>query len=121
MTFWIDIQRQWVYLEGIFTGSIDIKHLLPIETARFQNINTEFLTLMKKVGSSPFVLEVLNIPNLQKTLERLSELLAKIQKALGDYLERERNIFPRFYFVGDEDLLEIVGNSKNVMRIQKHF
>lgn len=26
-----------------------------------------------------------------------------------------------FYFVGDEDLLEIIGNSKNVPRLQKHF
>ena len=27
----------------------------------------------------------------------------------------------RFYFVGDEDLLDIIGNSKNVQKIQKHF
>ena len=33
---WIDVQRRWVYLEGIFTGSADIKHLLPVETSRFQ-------------------------------------------------------------------------------------
>lgn len=32
---WIDVQRRWVYLEGIFTGSADIKHLLPIESQRF--------------------------------------------------------------------------------------
>jgi len=33
---WIDVQRRWVYLEGIFTGSADIQHLLPVETQRFQ-------------------------------------------------------------------------------------
>ena len=33
---WIDVQRRWVYLEGIFSGSADIKHLLPQETSRFQ-------------------------------------------------------------------------------------
>ena len=27
----------------------------------------------------------------------------------------------RFYFVGDEDLLEIIGNSQNLPRLQKHF
>ncbi|KAI7899864.1 dynein heavy chain [Cokeromyces recurvatus] len=118
---WIDVQRQWVYLEGIFSGSVDIKHLLPVETSRFQSINTEFLTVMKKVYKSPFILDVLNIPNIQKSLERLAELLSKIQKALGEYLERERSSFPRFYFVGDEDLLEIIGNSKDILRIQKHF
>jgi dynein heavy chain 1 len=51
----------------------------------------------------------------------LADLLGKIQKALGEYLERERSSFPRFYFVGDEDLLEIIGNSKNIGRLQKHF
>lgn len=118
---WIDVQRQWVYLEGIFSGSVDIKHLLPVETSRFQSINSEFLAVMKKVYKSPFVLDVLNIPNVQKSLERLADLLSKIQKALGEYLERERSSFPRFYFVGDEDLLEIIGNSKDILRIQKHF
>ena len=118
---WIDVQRRWVYLEGIFSGSDDIKALLPVETSRFVSISTEFLTLMKKVSKSPMVMDVLNIQGVQRSLERLADLLGKIQKALGEYLERERASFPRFYFVGDEDLLEIIGNSKNVPRLQKHF
>jgi len=76
---------------------------------------------MKKVYKSPFVLDVLNIQGIQKSLERLADLLNKIQKALGEYLERERSSFPRFYFVGDEDLLEIIGNSKDILRIMKHL
>jgi dynein heavy chain 1, cytosolic len=118
---WIDVQRQWVYLEGVFTGNADIKHLLPVESSRFQNINSEFFAVMKKVYKQPFVLDVLNISGVQKSLERLAELLNKIQKALGEYLERERVSFPRFYFVGDEDLLEIIGNSNDTLRIAKHF
>ena len=118
---WIDVQRQWVYLEGVFAGNADIKHLLPIESSRFQNINSEFFTVLKKVQKSPFVLDVLNISGILKSLERLAELLNKIQKALGEYLERERISFPRFYFVGDEDLLEIIGNSNDITRISKHF
>ena len=118
---WIDVQRQWVYLEGIFTGSADIKHLLPVESKRFDNINTEFQTVMKKVYKSPFVIDVMNIQGVQKSLERLKDMLQKIQKALGEYLERERASFPRFYFVGDEDLLEIIGNSKDIRRIMKHL
>ena len=67
------------------------------------------------------VMDILSIQGVQRSLERLADLLGKIQKALGEYLERERTSFPRFYFVGDEDLLEIIGNSKNVARLQKHF
>ena len=92
---WIDVQRRWVYLDGIFSGSGDIQHLLPIETQRFQSISTEFLALMKKVAKAPLVIDVLNIPAVQRSLERLADLLGKIQKALGEYLERERASFPR--------------------------
>ncbi|KAK6731031.1 hypothetical protein RB195_007476 [Necator americanus] len=118
---WIDVQRRWVYLEGLFSGSADIATLLPIESARFSSISTEFLALMKKVAQSPRILDVVGMQGAQRLLDRLADMLSKIQKALGEYLERERASFPRFYFVGDEDLLEIMGNSKDVARLQKHL
>ena len=51
---------------------------------------------MKKVSKSPLVMDVLNIQGVQRSLERLADLLGKIQKALGEYLERERSSFPRW-------------------------
>ncbi|KAK5965130.1 hypothetical protein GCK32_004027, partial [Trichostrongylus colubriformis] len=118
---WIDVQRRWVYLEGLFSGSADIATLLPIESARFSSISTEFLALMKKVTQAPRILDVVGMQGAQRLLDRLADMLSKIQKALGEYLERERASFPRFYFVGDEDLLEIMGNSKDITRLQKHL
>lgn len=58
--------------------------------------------MMKKVAKSPLVMDVLNIPGVQKSLERLADLLGKIQKALGEYLERERASFPRYVHVGHQ-------------------
>ena len=118
---WIDVQRRWLYLEGIFYGSADIKQQLPAEFTRFKGIDNEFTSLMRKVAAKPSVLEVSSIQGLQKTLERLLDMLSKIQKALGDYLEKQRSAFARFYFVGDDDLLEIIGNSKDILSIQRHF
>lgn len=86
LDIWIDVQRRWVYLESIFLGSSDIKDMLVNEYSRFKSIDSEFTSLMKKVSAKPNLLETMNIQSLQKTLERLSEMLANIQKALGDYL-----------------------------------
>lgn len=62
--------------------------MLPAEFSRFKSIDSEFTGLMKKVNQKPIVLEVLSINGIQKTLERFSEMLSKIQKALGEYLEK---------------------------------
>jgi dynein heavy chain 1 len=76
---------------------------------------------MKKTAQKPLVMDVVATAGLQKNLERLADLLTKIQKALAEYLETQRAAFARFYFVGDEDLLEIIGNSRDVTNVQRHF
>ena len=122
LNIWMDVQREWVYLEGIFFGSSDIQKMLSNEYERFSNVDREFLNIMRQKEQHSKVLDViLHIPNLLKNLEYLSESLEKIKKSLSDYLETQRQAFSRFYFVGDEDLLEIIGNSKEITNIQKYF
>ena len=118
---WIDVQRRWVYLESIFFGSADIKAQLPSEYARFKSVDTEFTQLMKKIAQKPNPMEALQIENLYKQLERQEALMTKIQKALGEYLANQRQSFSRFYFVGDEDLLEMIGNSNEPMKVMAHL
>ncbi|WFD02078.1 hypothetical protein MOBT1_000756 [Malassezia obtusa] len=118
---WARVQRQFVYLNGIFAASPEIRHMLPMESGRFHSISTEFLAILRRVQKAPYALEVAQQPGLEAALERLAELLHKIQTALGAYLERERVRFPRFFFVGDEDLLEMLGNSKDVARATPHL
>ena len=117
---WVDVQRRWVYLEGILFGSSDIKAQLPSEWSRFKSVDSEFVSLMRKIASKPYAMEVLNIENLQRTLERLGNMMGVIQRALGDYLARQRTEFSRFYFLGDDDLLEIMGNSSDPGKVLVH-
>ena len=119
---WMDVQRKWVYLEGIFLGSSDIKDQLGNEYDRFMKVDREFKNIMKKIENNSIILDLIfGIPNLLQTLQILMDTLEKIQKSLSDYLETQRQAFSRFYFVGDEDLLEIIGNSKEIKNIQKYF
>ena len=57
-------------------------------------------------------------------LEQLNDMnvkLEEIQKSLDMYLETKRQIFPRFYFLSNDDLLEILGQSKNPEAVQTHL
>ena len=121
MDIWVDVQRRWVYLETIFMGSQEIKYQLPQEHKRFMSIDNQFKGLHKEVASDPLVMSVLQIDDLLVKLQSLQDNLQSIQKALGDYLEKQRQQFARFYFVGDEDLLELIGSSKDPAKVQKHF
>jgi dynein heavy chain 1 len=62
--------------------------MLTTEFNKFRGIDNEFTSLMKKVAQKPIVLDVMAIQSLQQNLERFSDMLSKIQKALGDYLEK---------------------------------
>ncbi|KAI8607013.1 dynein heavy chain, N-terminal region 2-domain-containing protein [Chytriomyces sp. MP71] len=69
---------------------------------------------MKTVQRYLIVLKVSTINGILKLVERILEILGKIQKTLREYLEHQCSAFPRFYFLGQEDLLEIIGNARRV-------
>ena len=87
---------------------------LPTEHTRFTQVSAQFGKLMADVRERPAVLELLAVDNLLRQLERHAAVLSKVQKALGEYLERQRAAFPRFYFVGEDDLLEVVRAPRGV-------
>lgn len=59
--------------------------------------------------------------DLLETLTSMNKQLEEIQKSLDMYLETKREAFPRFYFISNDDLLEILGQSKNPEAIQPHM
>lgn len=55
-------------------------------------------------------------PNLYEEFVRNNEMLDQIMKCLEAYLETKRVAFPRFFFLSNDELLEILAqvNFKNV-------
>lgn len=110
------VQRKWVYLEPIFG-----RGALPKEQARFNSINSDFLRVMERVDRDGRVLSLAKVSGLTANLEAMEDQLSRCQKALAEFLEEKRSGFPRFYFIGDEDLLEILGRATDPNVIQRHL
>ena len=116
----LTVQRQWMYLENIFKGE-EITKQLPDETSQFEKINAHWLDIMNTMLADPNARKACHRDGLLKLLNEMNAQLEVIQKALDDYLELKRQVFPRFYFVSNDDLLEILGQSKNPKAVQVHL
>jgi len=51
----------------------------------------------------------------------MRERLEEIQRVLEIYIEKKRNIFPRFYFISNDNLLDILVNENNPDLLQQHL
>ncbi|CAG9819075.1 unnamed protein product [Phaedon cochleariae] len=119
----LQVQRQWLYLENIFFGE-DIRKQLPKETDDFDNLTESWRDITTRLYFSKSALTATQYkppPYLLNKLNKMNEKLDLMQRALERYLECKRHAFPRFYFISNDDLLEILGNSKKPEGVQTHL
>ncbi|KAM4627347.1 cytoplasmic dynein 2 heavy chain 1 [Polymixia lowei] len=110
------IQRRWVYLEPIFG-----RGALPREQVRFTRVDEDFRSIMSDVQRDSRVVSLSSRAGIRNSLVTILDQLQRCQKSLNEFLEEKRSAFPRFYFIGDDDLLEILGQATNPAVIQSHL
>ncbi len=76
---------------------------------------------MTRINADPNAYRATHFEGLDKQANDMNTRLEEIQKSLDMYLETKKVIFPRFYFISNDDLLEILGQSKNPPAIQSHL
>lgn len=136
---------RWIYLEPIFGTDNPLS-----EGAVFKQINKDFRYIMKEIASDTRVLSLVKIHGITNIIDSLENQLNRCQSTLTAFinvffsiefllpiracdkpklcveflfffLQTKRNAFPRFYFLSDDDLLELLGQSTKEPIIQKHI
>ena len=118
---WLIVQNMWMYMEAVFSGG-DIVKQLPLEAKRFNNIDKTFMKAVAgAVDEANVVAVCCGSETMLNTLPHLTEQLELCQKSLTAFLDTKRAEFPRFYFVSDPTLLEILSLGSDPQAVTPHF
>ncbi|XP_065087185.1 dynein axonemal heavy chain 6 [Ochlerotatus camptorhynchus] len=117
---WTFCQQSWIYLEAIFSAP-DIQRQLPHETQMFLQVDKSWKDLMRRTQKSPMALSAMTAEGVLQQLQINNALLEKVTRCLEAYLEVKRMAFPRFYFLSNDELLEILAQTKNPHAVQPHL
>ncbi|KAL7490113.1 hypothetical protein ACHAW6_015825 [Cyclotella cf. meneghiniana] len=116
-----DIQRTWSYLEPLFIHSEEVMRQLPEDSTRFITIDVDTRSVLNKAWNTKNVNRAFNESGLTDKLEGIQEQLDICKKSLSDFLDGRRRQFPRYYFVSEADLLDILANGGNPEKILSHI
>ncbi|EGV93207.1 Dynein heavy chain 6, axonemal [Cricetulus griseus] len=116
---WLTCQRNWLYLESIFNAP-DIQRQLPAEAKMFLQVDKSWKEIMRKVNRLPNALRAATQPGRNfKTVCHSKLLLSQVGTSkqcvtLSCYSAR-------FYFLSNDELLEILAQTRNPQAVQPHL
>ena len=116
-----EVQKTWSFLENLFIQSEEVKKELPRESEKFVDIDRNMKDIMEKGCDIKNILKFCTISGMLKKLEVIQADLKVCEKALNEFLDSKRRAFPRFYFVSVSDLLDILSNGNNPLKINRHM
>ena len=117
---WLECQKTWMYLEPIFAAP-DIQRQLPNESKVFKNVSFSWKDIMKQTSADPNCIKQGAMKGRREAFAKNNAMLDGVQRGLEEYLQTKRGVFPRFYFLSNDELLDILARSQDPRAVQPYL
>jgi dynein heavy chain len=104
-------------LEPLFIGSEEVKRELPADASRFEEVDSEVRAILQKAWKVRNVKAVCQQAGLLDKLQQLEKNQDACKKSLSEFLDSKRRQFPRFFFMSEADLLDMLSNSSQPAKV----
>ena len=91
------------------------------EKLKFDQVDRHWRVTMETFEKDPMLWDSIDSDKMKLDFDTNNRTLDQIQKSLSRYLESKRKFFPRFFFLSDDQLLEILAQTKDPELVQKHI
>ncbi len=116
---WILCQQKWSYLEPIFAHvQFEVQRQLSSQQSKFKWVDRKLRGIMRNAQKDPKVLITTSQAGLMATLTEANQMMETIFLSLESYLDSKRLVFPRFFFLSNEEIFEIMSQIHDPQSIQ---
>jgi dynein heavy chain len=113
---WTSCQQKWMYLEPIFS-QFEVQRQLVNQTAKFKAVDRKWRGIMRSTQKYSNILAATTQTNLANILREFNHEMELILYSLDGYLQSKRSAFPRFFFLSDEEIFQLMSQVTILMFI----
>jgi hypothetical protein len=104
---WELCQRTWLELEPVFSAD-HLQDTMPTESSQFKDLQSGLRKVVWMAHQNPLASFNLLLPERLEVLNALLSGLGRLRMSIKDFLESRRLSFPRFFFLPDSQLLDLL-------------
>ncbi|CAF1326895.1 unnamed protein product [Adineta steineri] len=121
LELWLEVQDMWLGAENIFNNPSAGKDI-SLESKRFVRVDKTWLKTQRQSAEIRNVLQCcLSEPPKKGILKEIQKELEICNKSISIYLDRKRQIFPRFYFLTNRTLISLLSRQDTINYVKPHF
>ncbi|XP_059612585.1 dynein axonemal heavy chain 7 [Phlebotomus argentipes] len=117
---WLRVQMLWLYFLPIFS-SPDIVAQMIKEGDLFREVDATYHKYMAIIAEDAEVMRIAPLPGLLEDMQAANDKLDTITCGVNGYLDRKRLFFSRFFFLSNDEMLEILSETKDPVKVDSHL